>query len=73
MSKKEKVEFNLPDELASIDEELEAAMQRIDQKNVGIDELLKNLDITASLASSNAAEIDDEESTSTPSAGASGA
>ncbi len=61
MSKKEKVEFNLPDQLASIDDELDAAMLRIDQKNLGIDELLKNLDLSAPTGSSNAAELEDED------------
>ena len=73
MSKKEKVEFNLPDELASIDDELDAAMLRIDQKNIGIDELLKNLDLTVSLGSSNAAEIEDDDSAPDSRVAASGA
>ncbi len=73
MSKNEKIAFNLPDELASIDDELDAAMHRIDEKNLGIDTLLKNLDLTVSAGSANAAEIEDEDSAPDSGAAASGA
>lgn len=72
MTKKTTSPVHRPDDLAAIDEELNAAMELVDLTNVKVTEILESPDISAVAATAGTVEPGDEETTAEDAAADSG-